>query len=462
MMFKSLLENKNPLWLIGFHVLLGLASTLSSVFFIAYFYIFILSSINFVFNVRNVNSYLSIFLVYLVSFEILARMAKTSPIIPYEMGKYVMFFSLLFGIFFENRRGLIGIILLLCLLPAVFYDYSGLASVNNKIFNVVGPINMALAIIYFYKNKFTFEGFKTLIRVMIYPCISVLSYVFFKTPDFDELEFTLGANFETTGGFGSNQVSTILGLGMFLVFLFWVNRWKFSSYRWLDFFLLCFFAFQGLLSFSRGGMIGGALAIGVFFIVIQVSKGLYSNANFPKVGRHVIFASVALLISFFVANVITDGVLLLRYQGETAGTMAGAKEKTLNAITTGRLQILQEDIALFKKYPIGGVGVAASKYLRANSLGIVAHVEMSRLLSEHGLLGIFFIIGLLFVFIPIFFINKNPLYKAIVLGFYLLAVYSTFHAATRTFISPLLLGLSCVWIVKLKKQQPSEQKAQDL
>lgn len=451
-MFKYLIENKNPIFLLVFHAVLGILSIFSSVFFILYFYAFVIFSVNYIFRLKNVNSNLTLFIVYLVSFEILARMAKTSPIIPYEMGKYVMFFSLLFGIFFESRRGLVGLLLLLFIIPATFYDYSGEVLFKNIVFNALGPINMALAIIYFYKHKFSPDGFKNIIRVMIYPCVSVLSYVFFKTPDFEEVEFTLGANFETTGGFGSNQVSTMLGLGMYLAFIFWVNRWRLSGIRLLDFILICVFAFQGLLSFSRGGMIGGAIGIFIFFVFIQFSKIAYQRIRLPNVGRYVVIGVLALGLSFIVANSITGGLLLLRYQGETSGTLANVKEKTLNTITTGRLEIFEEDIALFNKYPLTGVGVAASKFLRNQSRGIVAHVELSRLFSEHGILGVLYFIVLFLSGLMIFFINGNPLYKAILLGFFMIAIYSTFHAATRTFISPLLVGLSFIWIINLKKK----------
>lgn len=452
-MLKALINNKYSFFWILFHVVLGLTSALSSSIFILFFYIFVFSSITQLIRIRNINSYITIFIVYIVSFEVLARMCNTSPIIPYEMGKYLLFFVLLFGILFESKRGIIGLILLLCILPAFFYDYSGLVAFKDIVFNGVGPMNIALAIIYFYKHKFTQLGFQTILRVLAYPCLSVLSFVFIRTPDFSDIEFSLSANFQTTGGFGSNQVSTILGLGMFIVFLFWVNRWRFSGYRMFDFGIMCLFAFQGLLSFSRGGMIGGAVGILVFFIVIQLSKLQYRRIKFPKVGRYVIFGGLALVISFFVANFITGGLLLLRYKGETQGTLAGVKEKNLNALTTGRLEIFKEDMALYKKYPIGGTGVGASKHLRDKSNGIVTHVELGRLISEHGLLGILYFTLLVLSGILLFFINPHPLYKSILLGFFVVALYSTFHSATRTFISPLLMGLSFIWVLQLKKKK---------
>ncbi|WP_332910234.1 hypothetical protein [Algoriphagus boritolerans] len=64
---------------------------------------------------------------------------------------------------------------------------------------------------------------------MLYPILSVLVYTIIKTPDLDSVEFSLGANFATAGGFGSNQVSTILGLGVF--FDGFLYSFELSGYR---------------------------------------------------------------------------------------------------------------------------------------------------------------------------------------------------------------------------------------
>ena len=453
MILKWLIENKRSYWLITFHFLLGALSTFTKWFFIAYFYVFIITSISYLFRFKRINSYLSVFLVYLISYEVFARMVKTSPLIPYEVGKYLMYVGLLFGILVENRKGILGYFMLVLLIPAFFIDLSGRVQFNNLVFNGLGPINICLAVIYFYRHKFTVTGFKTILRFMIYPLISVLGYIYIKTPDFDEIQFSLGANFATTGGFGSNQVSTLLGLGMYLIFLFWVNKWRLSGSRIVDLFLVGLFAFQGLLSFSRGGMIGGAIGIFVFAFIIQFSKVTGTRFRLPQVGRLVIVGSTILVMIFFIANWVTKGTLLLRYQGETYGTLAGAREKDLDLITTGRLEVFLEDLQLFTEHPTTGVGVGASRYMRATSQGVNAHVELSRLLSEHGLLGLMNFILLLLLSINLLLINRHPVYKAIAIGFYIIALYSTFHAATRTYITPLLIGLSLIWVISLRKKE---------
>ena len=91
-----------------------------------------------------------------------------------------------------------------------------------------------------------------------------------------------------------------------------------------DFIVLIGFTFQGLLSFSRGGMIVGALSI----LIILLNSG--SGNEKKTVNFKGIFISLLSFISLYgifeVANTITKGNLLLRYQGQTQGTLSGSKE----------------------------------------------------------------------------------------------------------------------------------------
>uniref|UniRef100_UPI002714BFA8 O-antigen ligase family protein n=1 Tax=Cecembia rubra TaxID=1485585 RepID=UPI002714BFA8 len=255
-------------------------------------------------------------------------------------------------------------------------------------------------------------------------------------------------NFQTTGEFGSNQVSTAFGLGLLLSFYLWLAGYSISGNRWLDIIITMLFTFQGLLSFSRGGMIGGALGIIIVLLFMaRVSKKSVAYFHFKKVKRYFFPVLFFLGVSIFFANKVTGGILFLRYQGETAGTLSGKREKDLNLITTGRLDLFLSDLELVEEYGIFGVGAAASKYLREYHTGVSAHVESSRLLAEHGVLGFLFLIGVLILFFKVY---KNPndnLYKSILFAFLVVGWYTTFHAATRTYITPLLMGLSTIYIV---------------
>ena len=136
-------------------------------------------------------------------------------------------------------------------------------------------------------------------------------------------------------------------------------------------------------------MIGGA--IGIFIVLFyQNFKTTKQDVN-KRNNKFLIPALLFILITAWYANEVTDGKLLLRYQGETAGTLAGAKQKNFNTISSNRLSILEGDFGLFLDN-LFGVGAGASRYLRETSNGTISHVELGRLLSEHGVLGLLFFI----------------------------------------------------------------------
>lgn len=448
-MVKSLIYHNHPLLWFLFHIGLGVVSALSPYPLIAFFYIFLLLSIPYVLKTPKLDAPLSHLIVYLTSFELIGRMANTSPFIPYELGKYLLMALLILGIIKGSNKGVIGLVLLSLLIPALFFDLSGKVSEVDIRFNLFGTFNIGLAIWYFYKQKFTPNGLFRLIILMILPIVSSLAYTIFKTPDFDSIEFNLGANFETTGGFGSNQVSTAFGLGMLLSFYLWLNGVTITGRRWLDILLVMTFTFQGLLSFSRGGMIGGVIGIAmIIFFMLKISKNSAAYLQLRQVKKYFLPVVVFLLISVVFANNVTGGNLLLRYQGETAGTLAGVKKKSINSVTTGRFDIFLGDLELFAEYGLFGVGAGASKYLRKESNGIVTHVELSRLIAEHGIFGIFFALGVIMLFVKVYNSPIDNIYKGILFSFLVVGWYTSFHAATRTYITPLLMGLSTIYIVR--------------
>jgi len=443
-MLKYLFENKNPLFWIIFHFILGGLSILSPWVLIPWFYLVLLTSLPSILK-RTVNHFvkLSGLIVYVISFELLGRMSGTSPFIPYEMGKYLFFILLCYGILIGYRRGWIGLLMLFLLVPALLIDASGQVGVKHIIFNLLGPVNVALAIVYFKNQLVSTEELKSLLRLLSLPAISVLAFVIIKTPDFENIEFELGANFKTAGGFGSNQVSTVLGLGAFLVYWFWRNKWHLSGYRWLDLGLLILFTIRGLLTFSRGGMIGGAIAI---FVLIFYQTATSDYRWSPQRAVFNVIKAVPVVMIFFLvfayANNISGGNLALRYQGETPGTVAGYREKTLNVVFTNRVNVFIDDLELWRKHPFLGVGVGASMYLRDDTRRVAPHLELSRLLSEHGLLGAFYFLILCGLGYKLFKKAHSTHYDAILLAIFVLALFTTFHSAMRTYISPLLIGLS--------------------
>lgn len=435
-------------WLL-FHLILGGITAFFPYLLIFWFYLVLLSSLIFFFTKKfNIFPVVASFS-YLISFELLARMGHTAPLIPYEMGKYLLFIFLCAGIVNSRSKSKIGWVLLILLLPAFFFDISGQVMFSDIVFNALGAINLCLIVIFLRRQTFTKKRLVAVLKLCIYPIISVLGFLWIKNPSLNEIDFELSANFYTTAGFGSNQVSTMLGLGAFLMFIFVVNRWQFSGFKLLDYFLVFLFTFQGLITFSRGGMVGALLGILIIMATLTfTSRRKIYYYRLPNINKYVFFGVLIILAAFFIVDEFTEGALTLRYQGETAGTLSGTKEKSLNTLTTGRYDIFYGDIELWLDHLVMGVGVGASKYLRVLHNGIVAHVELSRLLSEHGIFGLVFSVVLIKIGFGIRRKNVNPMINAILISFFIIALYTTFHAAMRTYITPLLLGFSILNVRK--------------
>lgn len=449
------------------HALIGVAATVSAIPVVGFFYVALLYSF---INLFNVNSkerprLIAEIIIYFASFEALGRLAQADPLLPYELGKYILLFLCPLGLLLSKKftaKGSLGLIIIILALPAAFFDESGMVVFNDVKFNLLGLLNIGAAIWFFSSITISLKTLISWSKLMLYPIISVLVFTIIRTPNLDSVEFELGANFATAGGFGSNQISTILGLGVFLLASCILLSYRITGYKWMDLIVLALLTIQGLLTFSRGGMIGGFFGILVLmYYLTRLSARERKKMAIPNFKKYVIPLGVLLFLVMILANTITGGMLLLRYQGETQGTLAGSADKNLNKITTNRSDIFMEDVELFSEYPAMGVGVGASTFLRDDYKGYAPHVELSRLLAEHGVLGLIIFVLFLIVFI----LNRNaaPDYisKGLLVACFLLGFLATFHSATRTYITPLLMGVSCVSVFQISKSNPQTNLVKD-
>lgn len=445
-MIISLLDNRYfGRWLL-FHIVLGLAATYTNTIVILWFYLFLFGTIYFIAQ-PSVNRpvIIAATIVYLGAFELLARMTGCSPFIPWEAGKYVFTALSVTGLMYCYRRSaevIRGTVILLLITPSVFIDRSGQADLNDVIFNVLGVVNIGLGILFFSAIRVSISRFFDLVKLIIAPATAVLTYTIIKTPDLDEINFSMGALSVTSGEFGSNQVSTVLGLGFLLFASGLILHWNMTGRRVIDLFAGMAFLVQGLFTFSRGGMVVAGIAFLIFLAVLSLGMKLKGKiAIFPV--RYFVPALILIVASIVFVNVRTGGNLLLRYQGETAATLEGKRDRDLSTMTSRRDQIFFSEMELWSKYPLLGSGAGTSKYLRTESQGAAAHVELSRLMAESGILGLVVFLIILSIASVII---REPDYRirALKMSLFTLAVLTTFHSATRTFVTPLLLSLCVV------------------
>tara|TARA_B100000287_G_scaffold434228_1_gene498126 strand:+ start:19 stop:915 length:897 start_codon:yes stop_codon:yes gene_type:complete len=275
--------------------------------------------------------------------------------------------------------------------------------------------------------------------------IVVLIYTVIKTPEYSKISFSLGGNDQTSGGFGANQVSTILGLGMFLSFYAWMNKLLFSGSHSLDGLFIGLFAYQGFLTFSRGGMFVGIIAI-IFYYVLFRSSSSFKQIKELRSLRPFLFFGLAIVIlisTWVLIQDLSSGTIALRYLGETPTTISGDKIRSLNTITTGRYAVFLADLNLWYDNIIFGTGTGYSQFLRGNGLdGIAAHTELSRLLAEHGIFGFLIVVLMFYLFLKIFTINKKNINRPVLICLFIIGIGTSTHSAMRTFVTPILIGLS--------------------
>lgn len=464
-MISSILHSKpNYRWMV-FHLLLGIVSILSKWFFILWFYSFIIISFNKIVSDiiirRTIATYIP-FIIYLCSSEIFGRMLGASPYIPWELSKYLIISTSILLLLSKSvpQPYKLGFIFILLLIPSLFIDSSMYVNHHTGVIidayigkyrmnNFLGPLSMSFLIIVIGGYRITNENFDIIIKLIWYMSIMVLIYTLIKTPEFSKLTFSLGGNYQTSGGFGANQVSTILGLGMFLSFYAWMNKLLFSGNHSLDGLFIGLFAYQGFLTFSRGGMFVGIIAMICYYVLFRSASSFKQIKKLRSLRPFLFFglAIIILISSWFLIQDLSSGAIALRYLGETPTTISGDKIRSLNTITTGRYAVFLADLNLWYENIIFGTGAGYSQFLRGNGLdGIAAHTELSRLLAEHGIFGFLIIVLMFYLFLKIFIINKNNINRAVLISLFIIGIGTSTHSAMRTFVTPVLIGLSLMHV----------------
>ncbi len=143
----------------------------------------------------------------------------------------------------------------------------------------------------------------------------------------------------------------------------------------------------------------------------------------------------------------TDGLIANRY----ANKDALGREK--QDVTTGRADLLNADLKAFSEQPIFGLGVGRSTdfYEEELNIELPSHNEISRMFSEHGLMGIFALLILIFVpFISKLNGRKNIYFLPFIIFWFLTIAHSSMRIAAPAFI----YGLSLLNIDYGKKETP--------
>ena len=381
---------------------------------------------------------------YIAGGEVFFR--QTDAVIFYETGKYLVIIFLVIGMFFKgaSSKTVPFWIYLLILFPGVVmvtftmsYDFEFRKQVA---FNLSGPVCLGVSALYCYYKKIKSEDFQRVLIMLLMPILAQMVYLYFYTPSLSDVKINLSGNYAATGGYGPNQISTIMGMGAFLLCtrLFIVKN---KMINIIDVVLLLLVGYRGVVSFSRGGIITGLICISAFLIFFYFKQDVKRVASNNK---KIIFMILGFLLIWIFSSIKTGGLIENRYANQNA---AG---KVKEDFSTGRAELIETELTAFYHHPITGIGVGKGYEYREENLGIsiATHNEISRLLSEHGILGVFALCILIFVPITFWFKFKNNYYFLAFVTFWFMTIN---HSAMRIALPAFVYGLALLYIVDEKK-----------
>ena len=429
-------ETSQYLKFVVIHLLIGLA-----IFFVppiskVYAITIILVGFRYVILRKNANNEALYVAAYIVGAEVFLRMTQGNIFEQYA--KYGVMGILIIGMFFRgfSKNAIMYWIFGLLLLPGVIYGFFTLnfeTDIRKAItFNIIGPITLTVSAIYCYQRIVTFQQIKNIIDMLAYPLMATLVYMYLYTPDIKAVVTNTQSNFETSGGFGPNQVSTILGLGIFLFFIKVILNSKTIGIRNINIFFFLFITFRGIVTFSRGGVITGFVMIIIVVILLLVFTRSQGKS---KVVSLVVFGLIALSGVWAYSSIQTSGLIDKRYANKDA------KGRVKESKLTGREKLIESEFNMFLDNPIFGIGVGKNKEYREETTGIEAasHNEITRMLAEHGMFGLFGLIILLVTPMVLYLNNKQNIFVFSFVVFWILTIN---HAAMRLAAPAFIYALS--------------------
>lgn len=399
--------------------------------------------------IRKRNDEILIVVAYIVGSEVFLRM--TGGNILHEIAKYeVLFFSIM-GIIYGgfSKKSFVFAICLLLLLPGVIVGMSTLSYFTNIrkaiTFNLLGPITLLITSVYCYKRIISPETLLHILVALSVPIVSTVVYLVLYTPDNADLFTSTQSNFSTSGGFGPNQVSTILGLGIFTFFALFLLYSKTKIEIFFNFIFLILSGYRGIITFSRGGVFTAmAMILALLILVFLYAKSRVKLKVLIIVGG----ISIAALFLWTYSIYQTNGLIANRYENKDA--IGRLKKDRLG----GREEIAKGELELFVENPIFGIGVGKSTEVREliTNEKIASHSETTRMPAEHGILGVIFLVILTLIPILHFARNKNYLMSLPFFIFWLLTIN---HAAMRLAAPAVIYALSLLQINNDEKKTNS-------
>lgn len=374
---------------------------------------------------------------YFVGAEVLFRMTRGA--VSYEAVKYLVIFFTTMGMFYKgvSGRAYPYFLYILLLIPSIFVASTTLSFDANFRTNIAfvlsGPVCLGWAALFCYEKRVTIKQLNLLLLFMVLPIISHTSYIFFYNPSVETVLRNTGSNFASSGGWGANQVATVLGLGTFILASRLFVKSPNIGLKVLNTVLFCAVGFRALVTFSRGGVITAIMTIAFFLFFYFFSATRSKRTNIISM---LLPFLLVLSLTWVISLNQTNGWIELRYENKNH---LGVKK---DDVTTGRGELFQKEIEGFLSNPFLGIGSSRAKDRRIEieGQGVTSHSEISRILAEHGIFGI--IILLILIFKPLILRSqhrKNYYFYAFLVFWFATINHSSMRIAAPAFIYSLSL-----------------------
>lgn len=384
---------------------------------------------------------------YITGIEVFFRMTDGMHITEY--GKYSIIIFMVIGMFYDGikKSSVIYFVFILLLLPGIFVGVNNLkfdTNVRKAIaFNISGPVCLGVSAIYCIGKNISFQTLKTVLTAMALPIITATTYIFLFNPSVKNVVTNTQSNFEASGGYGPNQVSTILGLGIFLFFVQVLLNSKSKITTIVNAIILSLVSYRAIVTFSRGGVFAGLVMIAF------LSVFLFFILNAKAKSRLILYGIFGLILSAAIwgySTIETGGMINKRYANQSARGVE--KESQLS----GRETLMSTELQMFMENPFLGVGVGKNKEYREELTGILAasHNEITRMVAEHGMFGVFAFIILVTTPLFRFLANRRNIFIISFVAFWGLTIN---HAAMRLAAPAFIYALS---LLNVKFTQENE------
>jgi hypothetical protein len=389
---------------IGFHAAIGMLIYFNKGFAKLYFFIAV---VYFLYRIIVVVDHKRTYEVlkacaYFVGMEVFMRTTKGS--ISYEASKYLVIIFMLFGMFYKGISGKAYpyVLYIMFLIPSIFVASTTLSFDANFRTNIAfvlsGPVCLGIAALFCYDKTLSDKQLNTVLLFILFPLIAHVMYTIFYTPNVKEIITNTASNTAASGGFGSNQVATVFGFGMFILAVRFFAKSPTLSLKILNIFLFSVITFRALVTLSRGGVFAAIIAFVAFLIMY------YSYINRRKRNELIMlvgFFSFGVIAVWLYSSTQTSGMLDKRYANEDSL----GREKA--DITTGRGNLFIDEMEGFLSSPIFGIGSSRAKDQRIEEegQGVISHSEISRTLAEHGFFGVMILVILIFK--PLYYRSQN-------------------------------------------------------